>query len=63
MFEMEFVDPIDMHDEDEEEIIRLIQAMIEEENQAKSIKMNPSKRVKEPPIVINLCGAKYESEE
>lgn len=60
MVKLEFVDPVDMYDEDEEEIIQLIQAMIEEENQTKSVKINPSKTVKEPPIIFNLCGAKYE---
>ena len=62
MFDLKFVDPIDMDDEDDEEIIQLILAMLEEENQTKTVKISPSKMVEEPPIIFNLCGAKFEIE-
>ena len=61
---MEFANPIEMFDyEDDEEIIQLIQAMIDKENQTNGGKINPSKTAKEPPIIFDLCGAKYEIEE
>ena len=66
MSNLKIVCPIDTlyDDADEEEFIQLLLAMQEEDQPQKgNIAKTSTKAAKEPPIVINLCGAKYESEE
>lgn len=66
MSNLKIVCPIDTlyDDADEEEFIQLLLAMQEEDkSQTRNIAKTSTKSTKEPPIVINLCGAKYEVEE
>ena len=66
MSNLKIVCPIDTlyDDADEEEFIQLLLAMQEEDqSQTGNIAKTLTKSAKEPPIVINLCGAKYEVEE
>lgn len=66
MSNLKIVCPIDTFydDADEEEFIQLLLAMQEEDqSQTGNIAKTSTKSAKEPPIVINLCGAKYEIKE
>lgn len=66
MSNLKIVCPIDTlyDDVDEEELIQLLLAMQEEDqSQTGNVTKSSTKLAKEPPIVINLCGAKYEVEE